>query len=119
MTRISKCDALALSVSPEAPARMLEVARINNIPDMREQADAMVRSTITVHLTLLLAPVLAAASLCLTKPDSMGDYVLTTLAAANMALSAYALKRLYNTACYLQVALGRYPSLSARLLRTS
>jgi hypothetical protein len=114
MTQISKWNAMALSIHPETCAQMFAFARTNAIPEMAQQARTMVISGIIVRVTAALSPFLLMAT-ANTRPNSMGEYALTFVSAANTGVSACALKKLYGTACYLQGAVNRFPDLRARL----
>ena len=119
MTEISKYDALALSFYVKTHKQMFAFADAHSISKMEEQAVTMTLSTITIRITLALTPLLVIVTNYCTKPGSMGRHVLSSLSAVNTLAAVYALKQLYNTACYLRTAMNQYPSLRASLLRSS
>jgi hypothetical protein len=117
MTRISKCDALSLTTFIETPEQMLKFARANAIPEVEEQAKTMLRSLIAIRTTFILSPLLYFAVSYGMASDPTREYVFQILAVTNTAVTLYALKQLYNTACYLQTALAEHPRLRRCLFR--
>lgn len=118
MTHISKYKAFIMAFSFETAEQMVEIADTDNIDEMREQALIMAHSSLALRSMAGLTILLLFVANCCKKPEGVGEYVFTTLCAATTGLSVHTLQRLYNTACYLRIALGRCPGLRARLLNT-
>lgn len=114
--KISQCDAIALAFSSEASEQMFILAHNDGIPEMAEQAGDMLQSSLTLRITAAAVPLLVLIANNCTERDPMNEYLFTTVVAINTGLAVRALKRLYDTACYLRTALVEHPILRARLL---
>lgn len=115
MAQISKCNALTMAFSLETSEKMLILGYVETNHEMAEHAKTMHWSSIGLRVTIVVASLLVLFGNYGKESDPADECLFDIVCVTTTGAAAYALKNLYDTACYLQSALDRYPRLRAEL----